>query len=273
MDARTRLLMLRGLLWGLLIAWGWKWNYLLPAYNIYDLRPLDVPFFPAWLECAEVYGILYVAPVLVSLVGFLRNRPGAYGAALGAFAVCASLMLLHQGTYNDATYVTAFWVALIGLWAYRASAHPAHDFRQRLGFLSQLLIGLLFLGGIVGKLTPGYFDGTVLYEIYFKERQYFTFRLVRALVEPEQLATAAKLYSWMVLAVEASLASLPMWPTRPALVVAIFALGGLVVFNNTSLASVVVSVMGLAAVSLWLERVPAESTDVHAPARIHRQGT
>jgi hypothetical protein len=216
------------------------------------MRPLAVPFFPEVLQNFALAAAAYCVPLVLGSWALLRASPRAAWVALLSFFGGSCVLLLHQDTYNDATFVTSFWVSLIGLWFHRASARAGAELASRTAYLTQLLIGLLFFGGFVGKLSPGYFDGSTLYRIYFAERNHFTFVWLRELLSPAQLRTAACVYSWFVLCVEGVLATVPLWSARPALIASMLGLGGLVLLNNFLLASVICAPLALVGVSLWL---------------------
>ena len=257
MDTRTRILALRGIVYSLLFAWLIKIRFFIAADLVYRYRPLRDEFFPVALQNAQVAEVAYALPVTLALIALLRFSLTPLRITLAAFCLGSCILLVHQGTYNDATFVTSLWVSAIGLWLDHASRDETVPVAPRLAFLTQLLIGMLFLGGLVGKLTSGYFDGSIFYEIYFFDRDHLTYNALRQHLTPTALHHVAIVYSWLVLVLEACLATLPLWPAKPALTAALAALAALAVLNNLLLASVVGSLFGLAAVSLWVIRTQA----------------
>jgi hypothetical protein len=256
MNERARRLALRLLVYGLLLSWLIKWDFFLDAFVIYRHRPLHDEFFPGVLQSFWLFCTALCVPLAVAFFALIRGTPRALAASVIAFALGSAVLMLHQGSYNDATFVTSLWAALWGLWLDHAgqASRSSQELPARAAFLAQLVIGLQFFGGAVGKLTPGYFDGTVLYGIYFAERNHFTFNALRALLTPEQLHGAARLYSLAVIAIEWLLACTPLLPARTALKLALAALAGLVVLNNLRLLSVVGPLIALCVVALVLMR-------------------
>jgi hypothetical protein len=259
MNAAARRLALRLLVYGLLLSWLAKWDFFLEAAVVYRERPLLDAFFPRALQNLWVLGFALCLPLALGFAALLRNTPRALALSIAAFALGSLVLLLHQGSYNDATFLTSFWVSLWGLWLAAASLHErsGHETAARAAFLAQLVIALMFFGGAVGKLTPGYLNGSVMYGIYFAERDHFTFAWLRALLSPGQLHVAAQVYSLGVIALEMLLACLPLLPARGSFKLALAALAGLVVLNNLRLLSVVGPLIALCVVALVLTRPSA----------------
>ncbi len=170
--------------------------------------------------------------------------------------VAATVLCVHQGSYNDMTFVTTWWVSLWSLWY----VHQNWDENRalvlrRAAFLSRLIISMILLGGAVGKWTAEYWSGEVFYDIYFLDRDYWAFNLLRANVEPESLREIAKWYSRQVVIVE-TVAGIGLWllPARWAAMVGIVLLMSIALLSNFLLFSVLSCVIGLAAVGLFVPR-------------------
>jgi hypothetical protein len=264
LDPRQRWVALRGLLLGLTLSWLVKLQLFATAYWVYRALPLRDPFFPAPLQALPTAVCALCLPIAASLLTFLLRSPASTRLTLVAYALGSAVLLVHQGTFNDATFLSTLWVASIGIWFERASRVPDPALATRLAYLTQLLVGLLFLGGFVGKLTPGYLDGSTLYDIYFVDRDHFTFSLLRRLARGASLEGLARAYSWFVLGSELALATLPLWPSKPALRFTVLASVGLVLLNNFLLASVLLSVAALALVSLYVLRESLRSAAARA---------
>jgi hypothetical protein len=250
---------MRLLVYGLLLSWLVKWGFFLEASVVYRQRPLQDAFFPGWLQSFWVLTAALCAPIALAFFALLRATPRALAVSLAAFALGSLVLMLHQGSYNDATFVTSFWVALWGGWFAAAARPDAREVPARGAFLAQLVVGLMFFGGVVGKLTPGYLDGSVMYGIYFAERDHFTFAALRALLSPAQLRSAAQLYSLSVIAIEALLAATPLLPARASLKLACAAFVALVALNNLRLLSVIGPLLALCLVALVLTRPAAQA--------------
>jgi hypothetical protein len=252
MSAPPQKLPLRLLVYGLLLSWLAKWDFFLAAAVVYRNRTLQDAFFPRPLQSFWLFGFALCAPVALAFFALLRNTPAALRVSLAAFVLGSVTLLWHQGSYNDATFVTSFWVALWGTWFASAPRAAGTEAPARAAFLAQLVIALMFFGGAVGKLTPGYFDGSVMYGVYFAERAHFTFAWLRAMLSAEHLRAAAQAYSLAVIALEWLLAALPLFPPRASFKLAIAAFAALVLLNNFRLLSVVGPLIALCVVALHL---------------------
>lgn len=253
MTPRAHAAAVRALLWGLLLAYLVKLHYFILGARIYHLRPLEDPFFPSLLQQLPLAIAAYLAPVLLTPRALLSRSSPLQRLALLTFVLSSLVLLIHQQSYNDATFVTTLWTSAIGLWfARRPPVDPLAA--PRLARLTLGFIGMLFIGGLSGKLTPGYLDGEVIHGIYFVDRQHLTFDLARRWLSADQLRDAARLYSRMILGAEALLASLPLWPARTGLWVGLLGLLGLMLLNNILLASVIAGPCALAITALWLLR-------------------
>jgi hypothetical protein len=238
---------------GLLVSWWSRFPMSARGLLAVRDRPLVDSFFPAWLQRFDVACAAYLIP---GTVGVLALHPRLRAHGLTLFAVGSGVLLLHQAAYNDASFVTALWTSLIGLWLWRREQRGGMPAEQAAA-MTQLFVGVLFLGGLVGKLTPGYLDGSVFFDIYFRDRDYLPFRLARSWLDADGLRSAATAYSRFVLGVELSLASLPLWPARLGLGYAVVGLCGLTLLNNPYLISVVAGPLSLCVLSLAALRAPS----------------
>ncbi len=168
-----------------------------------------------------------------------------------------SVLCLHQGSYNDATFTTAWWTTLWSAWFAGRLGGDDDSLLWRGARMSRAIVALVLLGGAVGKWTEEYWSGQVLYEIYFVDRDFWLFNLLRARYEPDMLREIATWYSRNVIIIE-SLCGLTLWtlPARVAAVVASVVLVSIALFSSFYLFSVVLSLVGLALVGLL---VPVDS--------------
>ena len=235
------------------LAWVWKLRVFLLFDTIYRYRPLRVSFFPAFLQAPAVLELAYCAALALSLIFGLRSTLTRARVAGIVWLTSAGVLLCHEGAYNDATFVTVAWVALWMTWyAWRRRRTPEDELIAA-PFLAQAIIALVFLGGFVGKLTPGFLDGTVFYDIYLRDRDFWFFSLLREYFAAETLPRLATGYAWLVVAVEGIGALSLFFPTRAALVFGIGVMFGMIVFNNFLVLSVLAPLIGLACAGLWLE--------------------
>jgi hypothetical protein len=237
----------------LLTALMWKWQYFLDADQVYQEIPLADSFFPAWLQSFWTLRAAFLATVgsiLISLVAGSRLRIACGLTTL----VGASILCLHQGSYNDMTFVTAWWTALWNAWfVFRMDDDDQQTVLRRAAFLSRLIISMIMLGGAVGKWTAEYWSGEVFWDIYFRDRDFWVFNLLRHHYEPETLREIAMWYSRKVIVVE-TLAGFGLWllPAKWAAAIAIFVLMSIALLSNFYLFSVLLSLAGLATAGFFV---------------------
>ena len=219
-------------------------------FSVYRAIPLQDDFFPAQMQSAEFLATLYLVPIGFSVSVFFLSHRGwilcqAIVTCLAMFGLC-----IHQQSYNDVTFVTCWWTSAWCVWYALRLHDPAADLYFKAGRLAVLIFSLIFLGGAIGKLTPGYWSGEVLYQIYFVERDFWAFNLLRSRVDPETLREIATYYSRFICLIELAGAGLWLLPTRLACLIAIGVLLSIAVFSNTYLFSVMCCLFGLGVAGL-----------------------
>ncbi|MFT5299489.1 MAG: hypothetical protein ACI87E_001575 [Mariniblastus sp.] len=221
----------------------WK-SYAYPSlFNAYLECQLSDSFFPSWFRNAYALAGLMIVPAVAALLSLLTSKKRTLQILASTMAACMLGLCLHQGSYNDATFVTCFWVSLWCVWyttridSPRALAHGQT--------FAIAIISMIFLGGVVGKLTPGYWSGQMLYEIYFVDRDFWLFNILRSNFETETLREIATYYSRIVIITEASCALLWLLPKKVAASAALSVLLGLTLFSNVNLFSVTFCLIGL----------------------------
>lgn len=174
------------------LAWLFGWYALLhvlaPLYLTFAQHmPLEFPDFPGLFTTPRIAAFCYLAP-LGTLGALLRPTAAAMRLVALLFVGCATVMLLHVDSYNDATFLVGFWLGLWLLWlSGRAARADAETVEDAAGLL--VCIGsFLFLGGVVGKLHAAWWNGEVIAHVLVDERTYWFFPWVRDhLSAPEQL--------------------------------------------------------------------------------------
>ena len=241
---------------GMLVGLVWKWNYFVSCAYVYAKIPLHDDFFPVPLQSAPVLVVTYLATVISILLNLVTgDRRMQLGCAvvtlLGSTTLC-----LHQGSYNDMTFVTTWWVSLYSLWfLWRMNDEDQDAFLRRAALLSRLILSIILLGGGVGKWTAEYWSGEVFYDIYFRDRDFWVFNYLRENYDTPALQTMATWYSRQVVVVE-TLAGLGLWllPARWAAMIGIVLLASIALFSNFLLFSVLMCLIGMAAVGLFVRR-------------------
>lgn len=253
MTRRTHLLFaFRLVQWSTLMALSWKISAFAMMIRSYLSIPLHQAFFPAPFASSSLLLVSYLGVLATLVIAAVTETRVVRTVACWSSLVLTSVLCVHQGSYNDMTFATAWWTSLWSVWvAGRIDRDEPGWLLSRAAFLSRCIISMILLGGAVGKWTSEYWSGQVLYEIYFVDRDFWFFNLLRQSFEPESLRIAATWYSRNVIVVE-TVCGLGLWllPARWAATIAMLVLTSIVVFSNVNLFSVLLSLIGLAAVGL-----------------------
>ncbi len=223
----------------------WK-GYAYPAiFAAYAKCELTDPFFPLLLRNVYVLAAFLLVPMAMAVLTlFTENRTAlrvqAIVISLGMFGLC-----VHQGSYNDASFVTCFWVSLWCVWYTFRIDDSNEQLIAHARLFAILIISMIFLGGAAGKMTPGYWSGEVFYDIYFVDRDFWFFNLLRANLGHESLREFATYYSRMVIVVECACVFLWLLPSKIAASLTIAVLLGLTLFSNVNLFSVTLCLFGI----------------------------
>ncbi len=193
---------------------------------------------------------MIVVPVVLGiLIMFIRTQ---WALRLQAFVTlaCMFVLCIHQGSYNDVTFLTCFWVAAWCAWYTVRLGDPEQELLSKGKTLGLLIVSMIFLGGAVGKWTPGYWSGEVLYEIYFVDRDFWFFNLLRERMDPQGLRDFATCYSRMVVITETACAFLWLLPPKIGSAIGMIVFLGIAVFSNVYLFSVMFCLFGLTIVGM-----------------------
>lgn len=228
----------------------WKCQVYPAVFSIYTEFRLRDGFFPTLLSEPAVLATMFAAPVILGvLIMFIRTTFALRVQAITTL-VCMFGLCIHQGSYNDVTFLTCFWVAAWCAWFTIRIHDPEDELISKGKTLAVMILSMIFLGGAVGKWTPGYWSGEVLYEIYFVDRDFWFFNLLRANLNSEMLREFATYYSRMVIIVETACAFLWLLPPKIASGIALSVFLGIAVFSNVYLFSVMFCLFGLTIVGL-----------------------
>src|SRR6056297_3537063 len=155
------------LLVSVIIGSDWKWRFFGFARMTYDRIAIRHDFFPAFLLDPATLQFAYVgclAAVVAALALMRHRRPRT--SAIGVAGLAMTGVMLHQGSYNDMTFVTGWWALVLAVWfSSRMGIDPPALLMRKAGVLSRGLVSIVLLGGAVGKWTGEYWSGQVLYEI------------------------------------------------------------------------------------------------------------
>ena len=195
----------------------------LTAAALQIAAPVDDHFFPAPLRNPVLLLIAALIPILTGAMALYRpSRERMRGAAVTEL-LATGVLLLHQATYFYATWVIGFWVAAYLVWLAWPASRSEFIAATRGPFLAQLLIAFFFLGGAVGKWTPGYWSGDVFYDVFLRHQAYVAYAQAHLGLDPPALHDVARWLSRLVVLFESALAGLILLPARAAMMVAVAA--------------------------------------------------
>ncbi|OYP30349.1 hypothetical protein [Rhodopirellula sp. MGV] len=243
----------------LFIGLVWKYSFFYLADQVYRHFPISDSFFPEWLQSPDVARNAYIGSLSAIILGVFGLTPWMRTFAAMGTTGCLGVLLLHQSSHNDMTFATSAWVSLWVCWlTTRMSHEDPYPLLRRAAFLARVICSMILLGGAVGKWTPEYWSGEVFYDIYFVDRDFWVFNLMRERFDTETLKTMAMWYSRKVILVE-SIAGLGMWllPARWAAFVGVTIFFSIAFLSNPLLFSVLTCLVGLSAVGFF---VPAKTT-------------
>ncbi len=239
----------------------WKIQFFIWSDQVYlDFRLSD-PFFPDWLESQWTLRVAFATAVLIGIAAvFAHGRNNLVGVVIVEL-LALSVLLVHQGSYNDATFLTSWWAVVWCLWV-SSQAHVADTERtcRRATKLGCVILSLVMLGAAVGKWTGEYWSGTVLHEIYFRDRDFWLFNVLRDRFVQTELLTIAMWYSRSIIAIE-TVAGFTLWclPPRVAGWFALVLMLLIPLTSNFMLFSVTLSLVGLSCavirLSAWRARI------------------
>ncbi len=240
----------------------WKYAYFIPIFQSYAQLELSDSFFPSFFTNNYVLAGLYLAPIAFGIIAlFTRSVLLLRTQALTTLG-CMFGLCIHQGSYNDVTFVTCLWVSLWCVWYTLKINEPPEELIKKSQRFSLLIISLVFLGGAAGKWTPGYWSGEVIYEIYFSHRDFWFFNLLRNQLDTESLRNVATLYSRVIVISETACSFLWLLKPKYGGMIAIAMLLGITFLSNLLLFSVTFCLIGLAIAAIETPRWQATTANI-----------
>lgn len=234
---------------GILTTLLWKISFFSYANAIYNTIELNDSFFPDLLRSPLFLRLSFLGTAAATLLNLLATSNGLRkGCSIAAIAGL-SILCMHQGSYNDMTFVTAWWCAGWSCWfSYRIDRDPHQTLLNKSAFLSRSMISMIILGGAIGKWTSEYWTGQVLHDIYFVDRDFWIFNYLRETYSSEELRVIATWHSRHVVIVE-TLFGLFFWllGNRVGATVGILVLSSIAIFSNFLLFSVLSCLIALSA--------------------------
>lgn len=247
----------------MLVGLIWKWPFFRFADEVYRTIPIRDAFFPALLQDAGTLRWAYLATlaslILAIAMPFSQSSSPSYWLRLIASTACwlsSTILICHQGSYNDVTFVTAWWGSVFLIWySSRIGIDNPATLIPKAALLSRIIVSLVFLGGAVGKWSDEYWSGQVLYEIYFTERDFWFFTWLRDHFEDDGLRKFATSYSRLVIITESLggfLWAFGYWmKPKTIAILATFTFIAIGVLSNFLLFSVLAPMIGLAMIGCF----------------------
>ena len=237
-----------------LLGWFLKWAFFRP-YLFQTI--VDYPFlndyFPAFFRSAHTAQFFYLLPLFTLPIFFRPQRFYFYLAAL-AMTVSSGILLLHQDTHNDATFVTSFWVGVWFLWFVSQMHRQEDSFVVHARSLALCVVGLVFWGGFVGKLTPEYWNGHILADIFMEQNFGALGGWVRGHVSEATVRASFQWIAKLVILGEGILALSPLWPYRFVCLIGIPFMATISIFTTWRIFSVLFCLIGVLLAGWVLEK-------------------
>ncbi|MDA0321611.1 MAG: hypothetical protein O2923_02685 [Verrucomicrobia bacterium] len=234
-----------------LLGWYTKAAQHLKVFFMDDSIALTHPLFPDLMRSGTSSGVAYLLPLaILAMIGFRSARSLQFAA--GLLIACSGMLILHIDTCNDATFLTSFWVALWLLWLAFNIDGEGEGVALHGCVLAQCVVGVAFLGGVVGKLTSEYWDGEVLHNLYFLQKSNWPYPWIRESLDPQAVRGWATGFSRTIIVIEVLMAFAPFYATRVFCVVGPLVMLGIVGVSTWTLFSVMGCMVGmLLACLLW----------------------
>jgi hypothetical protein len=214
------------------------------------------PLFPGVLDLPATIFVAAGLPLgamwLVATSVGRQDRQRRYAWVGGLLVLTSLVSVWHSDRYSDAAGVVHFWTAL-WIWWFGANIGRTDEGLYTHGVtLGHAVIGLMFLGGAVGKWTADYWMGTATYELLFRSSQVNPFAsLARQLLAPEGQMTLATVLGRATVVSESILALSVLLPTRVLVWFALVTWLGMVTTVSVTLVDLLFPLIGLLT-SCWL---------------------
>jgi hypothetical protein len=228
-----------------LVGWFCKAPFF-AAYYLWEIwaYPIRYAELPRILVHPALATIAWVAPAL-ALAALAYPRTWTLRAAAALMTTAALVGCIHFETFNDATYVTSFWVGLWLVWFTANARRTDAPLYLHARVLAQCIVAIVFLGGVVGKLSGAYFTGDAFYHLYFLQKGNWPYPALRETVAPETLHAIARWFSRAAIGVELLVTLSPLVPFRIAAIGGIVVMLAMVVISTWYLLSVMACLIGL----------------------------
>jgi len=257
-------LVIRFVMFFWLAGWYCKAYFMMPyLFEVVYKVPVIHPLFPSLFINPTVSVVFYIIPALI-IPSVIRPSRGRLIFSGVLMMVSSIMMLLHINSYNDATFVTSFWVALWILWLSCQSERTDQDLPQQAVLLAKLILGVIFFAGFIGKLTPEYLSGKVFYHIFWGDNKLWPHDWLIAHFSQNQLKSLSLYFSTFIIYTELLLACTPLFHSRFIFYLAPVLLLCFMITNTWAIFSVVGCLAGMMLSCLFYTKI--ERGSVHNDA-------
>lgn len=220
------------------------------VYNV----PIIHHLFPSFFINPAVSVVFYLLPAFIIPSVF---RPGRGRLIFSGVLMTVSslMMLLHINSYNDATFVTSFWVGFWILWLSCQSDRTDYDLPQQAVLLAKLILGVIFFAGFIGKFTPEYLSGKAFYHIFWGDNKLWPHDWLIAHFSPDQLKSLSLYFSTFIIYTELLLACTPLFHSRFIFYLAPVLLLCFMITNTWAIFSVVGCLIGMILSCLFYKKI------------------
>jgi hypothetical protein len=228
-----------------LAGWFLKWTFFHEyLFSTIISYPFLIDLFPLFFRSAYAAQFFYLLPLL-AVLAFVRPHKFYFCFAAVIMIVSSAVLLLHQDMHNDATFVTSFWTALWLLWFTTRMERQDQAFFVHARSLALCVVAVIFWGGFVGKLTPEYWSGQVMADIFMEQNFGWVSQWAKTHFSEEAIRFCFQWVSKAVILGEAVLSFAPLLPYRFVCFFGIPFMTGISLFTTWRIFSVLFSLMGL----------------------------
>ncbi|MBL8014456.1 MAG: hypothetical protein JNN05_11475 [Candidatus Omnitrophica bacterium] len=195
-----------------LVGWFLKAGFF--SFYIFEeviVFPYQMNFFPRFFQSPLVLGFFYLLPLLC-VTGLYRDNAFYLRFSGWIMLIASCVLLLHQDTHNDATFLTSFWVAVWFLWLVYQEMSTNKVMLLHAKSLALCVIAFIFAGAFIGKLTPEYWSGQAFADIFMQQDYGWIGQWIRAHFPEDNIRTGFWWLSKAIIVGEGIMATAPLWP-------------------------------------------------------------
>ena len=227
------------------IGWYIKTIFLAPYFFDFCFEvPVYHKLFPVFFTDPRVSAFFYLLPTLIVIALVFPRRRNLLLAGM-IMSISSMVMMLHINSYNDATFVTSFWVGLWVLWLSLQSKPVDAVLPEQACFLARLVLGLIFFAGFIGKLTPQFMSGEVFHNIFWVDNTIWPHKRLIENYSQLQLMSWSRYAAGMIVVTEGILALAPLIRSRWFYIISPMVMLGFTITNTWAILSVLSCLIGM----------------------------